>query len=338
MFFALNFGIFFSYYFFVPVIYSSLGLFMLFDMVINRKNKNIFSIFTKQNIIIVITTLILPTIFGFCYFVLPGLIENGQTAINHIITEGYIYRDLYSNFLMLIPLALFYIIYSLKNKKNSLSTIMLILCTVFTVYLLKKGLKAEASSYYYYKIYYLIWIVVLYMITQASFIMIESKQAIYIGSYICTYLIIIIASLIEIDAKISNINLLFNPNSYLKAYTDIYVFNYKKMNEEKTIYTSNQIKAINSLIKEAEDRSEIQINGGSLQMLWAKDLTEITDTDDIHELVIEKDTKESVKEWLNNKNKKYLILFDTSNKQIKEENKDYKIMHKSADIIILEKK
>ena len=86
--FLIVFGIFFSYYFFVPVVYTAFGLYILFDIIKNRKTKNILSIFTKENIVKVLVILILPTILGFCYFVLPGLLQSGETTISHISTEG----------------------------------------------------------------------------------------------------------------------------------------------------------------------------------------------------------------------------------------------------------
>jgi len=85
-------------------------------MIKNKKSKNIFSIFTIKNIVKVLTILVLPTIIGFGYFVLPSLMSTGKTTVGHISTEGYIYRDLYSNFILFAPLAIYYILYNIKNK------------------------------------------------------------------------------------------------------------------------------------------------------------------------------------------------------------------------------
>ena len=337
LFFAINFGIFFSYYLFVPVIYVAFGLYMLIDMIKNRKNNNIISLITKENIFKVFSTLLLPTILGFAYFVLPGLIQSGKTIVEHIIAEGYIYRDLYSNFVFFIPLTLFYLFYNIKNKKNSFSTILMIVSSLFTVYLLKKGLAGEASSYYYYKMYYLLWAIVLYIVAKACFKIINKGLSTYICGYIITYILIITLSINGFDKKISDINILFNPNNHLAAYTDIYMFNLQKIKEDKNIYSINQIRAIQDLIKKADNKSQIQINGDALKMLWAKDLYKITDTDDIHQLVIPIEIEQSIQEWLKNDKKRYLIYFDTS-KNIEKESEKYRAIYESNDVIILEKK
>ena len=337
LFFTLNFGLFFSYYLFVPVVYVAFGLFMLFDMLKNRKTKKFFSFITKENIIKTVFALILPTILGFAYFVLPGLIENGKTIVSYIVAEGYIYRDLYSNFILLIPLAIFYIINCIKNKENSFSTILAIVTLVFTLYLLKKGLRGETSSYYYYKMYYIMWVIVLYLVTKASYKIVDKELSLYIWGYLFMYISIILLSISGFDTKISEANFLFNPTNYLRAYSDIYVFNYEKIKDKNCIYTSNQINAIQDLIKKSNNKKEIQITGNALQLLWAKDLYRITDTDDIHELILKTEVEQALNEWLENDQKKYLIYFDTS-KDIEKENEIYKPLLDTEEIVILEKK
>lgn len=332
--FLLLFGIFFSYYFFVPVVYSGFGLYMLFDMIKNRNKKNIFSIITKENVIKVITILILPTIIGFCYFVLPGLLETGETMVGHITSEGYIYRDLYSNFVLLAPLAIFYVIYNIKNKKNSLSVIISIIAVIFTLYLLKRGLRAEVSSYYYFKMYFLLSILVFYMNIKALFIMMDNKNEIYAYSFLIVFLGILTIELTGYDYKISKINILFNPSNSINSFANIYEFNRNKVETKNTIYSNTQLDAIKYLLDTTEDKSNIMINGTILQMLWANSAWRITDTTDVSELQKEKEL--DIQEWIENENKKYLIYFDTT-KNIEKETTDYKTIYEVKDAIILEK-
>lgn len=336
IFFTLNFGLFFSYYLFVPVVYVAFGLYMLFDMLKNRKTKKIFSFITKENIIKTVFALILPTILGFAYFVLPGLIASGKTIVSYITAEGYIYRDLYSNFILLIPLALFYIIYNVKNKKNSFSTILAIVTIIFTLYLFKKGLRGETSSYYYYKMYFIMWVIVLYLVTKASYKIVDKELSLYIFGYLFIYITIIVLSVCGFDTKISETNFLFNPTNYLKAYSDIYVFNIEKLKEKNSIYSYNQIQVIQELIKKVDNKKEIQITGNALQLLWAKDLYCITDTDDIHELILKTDVDQAIQEFINNNEKKYLIYFDTT-KEVEKQTDNYKAIIDTEDIVVLEK-
>lgn len=333
--FLIVFGIFFSYYFFVPVVYVAFGLYILFDMIKNKKTKNIFSIITKENLIKVFTILILPTVIGFCYFVLPGLLETGETMIGHIASEGYIYRDLYSNFVLLAPLTLYYIFYNLKNKKNSLSTIMFIISAVFTLYLLKKGLRGETSSYYYYKMYFLLWILVVYINIKAMLTMIDNTETILPYSFTAVFLAILAISYTGYDYKISSINILFNPSNSINSYANIYAFNQNKIKTEERIYTDTQLKAVKYVLKISKDKSNILINGDSLKMLWANSAWEITDTDDVHKL--QEPEELDIDKWLKNTEKKYLIYFDSS-KEVNKETEKYKTIYDEKDAIILEKK
>lgn len=333
--FLLIVGLFFSYYFFVPVVYSAFGLYILFDMIKNKEKKNILSIITKQNIIKVIVILIIPTICGFCYFILPGLINTGETTIQNIIVEGYIYRDLYSNFVLLAPLTIYYIIYNIKNRKNSLSTIMFIISAIFTLYLLKRGLRGEVSSYYYYKMYFLLWILVFYMNIKSMCIMFDNKDGIYAYSFTVVLIGILTISYTEYDYKITGISNLFNPQNSINSFANIYEFNKMKLEGEQIIYNREQLQAIGDVVNKAEDRSEIMISGDILKMLWANPLWRITESRDVKEL--QQVNEVDINKWLENDQKKYYIFFDTS-KEIKKDTEKYKTIYESEDIIILEKK
>ena len=332
--FLIVFGIFFAYFFFVPVIYSSLGIYMLIDMIKNRKEKKISALFNKENIIKVLVILILPTIMGFCYFVLPGLLRNDGTALSAITSEGYIYRDLYSNFVLFAPLAIFYVIYNLKNKKNSFSTILMIISSAFTIFLLKKGLKSEASSYYYFKMYFLLWTIVIYMNIKALIIMVKHKNAIYAYSFTAFIIGIIAIAFTGYDYKISQINILFNPYNSINSYANVFIFNKSKIDEENSICTKSQLDAIKYILNKTDNKKEIKINAKPLQMLWADVVWKITDTEDIRKL--QEEEKLNIPEWINDNQKKYLIILDT-NKDIEKENEKYKTIYEVKDAIILEK-
>ncbi len=337
--FLIVLGIFFAYYLFVPVIYSTFGLYILFDMIKNKKDKSILSIFTMENVIKVLTILILPTIIGFGYFVLPGLIASEGTKISLISQEGYIYRDLYSNFVLLAPLAIYYVLYNLKNKKNSLSTILTIITGIFVLFLYKKGIRGEVSSYYYFKMYFLLWILVLYMNVKAMFVMFENKNEIFVYSFTIVMLVLHVISYTEYDYKITEVNKLFNPYNSIYSYTNIYLFNQNRMKPEtEKIYSKTQLNAVKFLLKETDSKSKILINGSMLQMLWASPLWNITDTDDVAKL--QKPQKLDMNKWIENNEKKYLIYFYTDDdvKEIEEETNNYKTIYKEDDVIVLEKK
>ena len=103
----LNFGLFLSYYMFVPFVYSSLWIYFCIKNYENTKK-----IITKDLIIILLVTLILPFILGFAYTLAPDLYAvfinksinsdtimniSNETLNNSFAINGLIYINLYSN-------------------------------------------------------------------------------------------------------------------------------------------------------------------------------------------------------------------------------------------------
>lgn len=332
--FLLAFGIFFSYYFFAPIIYVSIGLYMLFDMIKNRSKKNILSIFTKGNIIKVIVILILPTLIGLSYFVLPSMLQTGETAVSSISAEGFMYRDLYSNFVYLVPFVLFFCVDKIKNKKNCFTNITFIVTTLFTVLLLYMGLKGKVSSYYYYKSYFLISILVMVMSVKSIYKLMDNKVQLYAYSYLFIYILLIIASISGIDGKITKINMLFNPNNFLNAYSNLYTFNYQTVTNDKHILSEGQLKAIDFIKSKEQDRTKIETYGNFLQMMWSSNVGQITESDDMY--LLQFPVELDVNKWLEDKEKQYYVCFNV-NEQINEESDSYDVIYEDTDVIILEK-
>ncbi len=154
--FLLNFGMFFSYYFFAPVVYLAVFLQIIIEI---KKNKE--KIFSKENIIKILYILILPGTIGILYFVVFQFLKFGTNPVTNsadlISTFGIIYANFIGNILIFILLSIYQIVYCIKNKKIKLENIMLILSIIFLVVLYIGTETRKVSSYYYYKTYYLIW-------------------------------------------------------------------------------------------------------------------------------------------------------------------------------------
>ncbi len=157
--FLLNFGMFFSYYFFAPVVY--LAIFLQIIIEIKKNNEKIFS---KDNIIKILYTLILPGTIGVLFFVVFQYLQFSTNPVTNsadlISTNGTIYMNFIGNIIIFLLLSIYFIIYCIKNRKNTLENLMLIINIIFTL-ILYVGMKTEkVSEYYYYKTYYLLWILV----------------------------------------------------------------------------------------------------------------------------------------------------------------------------------
>lgn len=335
--FLLMYGVFFSYYLFVPVVYSALGLYILFDIIKNRKEVKIFS---KKNIFKVVIILILPTILGFVYFVLPGLLSEGTTELSSMSNEGYIYRDLFSNFVLFAPFMIYYIIYVLKNKKNSFSTILSIILIAFIGVTFIGGMLGKVSSYYYFKSYYVLWILEIYLSYRALEIMIDNKDTkIFALTYILVYVLITLILYFGIDQKITNRNILFNPAQKSSYLLDIQNLNTAFVNRDTTIIKRRQIDAIkyiDSNIDESE-RDNVIVYANGMQRLWIYELTGITDTQKQSQLY--NCPINSIEEYINS-DKKYLLYMVNNDLELELSNQanEYDIIFYNEYSAILAKK
>ena len=140
--FLLNFQLFHSYYQFVPYMYSALFVYICY---INyREDKKIF---TKKNIITLLVALIIPFILCFIYYFAQGIynlefifgslnevlqksLATQKSLVSSFDIDGYVYNNLYSNIILLLPLFIYVIIKEIKIKKSiDFSSI----ATIFTI-------------------------------------------------------------------------------------------------------------------------------------------------------------------------------------------------------------
>lgn len=155
--FLLNLGIMFSYYYFAPVLFLA----QLWYILATNKKQNI-KIFSKQNIFEILITLVIPGMIGVIYFIGYPLMQANNKAFDYvgaIATDGFIYEDLIMNIFPYLLLSEVYIIYIAFKKKNTFIDKLLYLTVIFTL-LIYMLMKLEfVSSYYYYKIYYMLFLV-----------------------------------------------------------------------------------------------------------------------------------------------------------------------------------
>lgn len=155
--FLLNLGIMFSYYYFAPVLFLA----QLWYILATNKKQNI-KIFSKQNIFEILIALVIPGLIGVIYFIGYPLMQANNKAFDYvgaIATDGFIYEDLIMNIFPYLLLSEVYIIYIAFKKKNTFIDKLLYLTVIFTL-LIYMLMKLEfVSSYYYYKIYYMLFLV-----------------------------------------------------------------------------------------------------------------------------------------------------------------------------------
>lgn len=155
--FLLNLGIMFSYYYFAPVLFLA----ELWYILATNKKQNI-KIFSKQNIFEILITLVIPGMIGVIYFIGYPLMQANNKAFDYvgaIATDGFIYENLIMNIFPYLLLSEVYIIYIAFKKKNTFIDKLLYLTVIFTLLIYMLMRLEFVSSYYYYKIYYMLFLV-----------------------------------------------------------------------------------------------------------------------------------------------------------------------------------
>ena len=212
-------SIFESYVLFMPVVFFAI-LFGMFC--IQFKKKKLVSV---ETIKYGLSIFLMPTILGLLYTYLGTFGEGTNTTVSSAISaEGGIYRDLFSNYAILIPFVLFAFVNLIKEKKNKLIMWMLPLLLVFIFALLITTLSGVTSSYYYYKNYYMLWLVVFefFFIAITYF---EKEIRLFLAFGFLTWGGILFAFLINAETAIQNKVPLLVPGVKAGVYNDIYGFN-----------------------------------------------------------------------------------------------------------------
>ena len=209
MLFLLNFGLFSSYYMFVTFVYPALWIYFCIENY-NRTNR----IVTKKLCIILITTLLIPFILGFIYYMTPEIysilinknlnlckvMRTSDLLINSgLSTPGYTYINLYSNMLLLIP-SIIYLFF--KDRNNNKFILLLSCCNILIIIILLIGNKLDkVSSYYLSKNYYTLWIILLYALGK-SLILLSEKDMYLPRLLLYTYIFLIIISVLMSNLQI----------------------------------------------------------------------------------------------------------------------------------------
>lgn len=148
---ASGVGIIFSYCLFVPAMYA----FMCINVLMNEKDEKR-KIFKKQTMI-TFAFLMVVTILSILYLVLPTFLVESQNKLTDAIGfDGGIYKGFYVDFIFYVPFIISFIYKAIKDKKCTPILLALVVIGVQWLLTLAGLLANVVSSYYYYKIYYIL--------------------------------------------------------------------------------------------------------------------------------------------------------------------------------------
>lgn len=209
-------GLFSSYSLFIPVMFGAIFFYLI--MYYYREGKISQKVLLRGLIIMVLLGAVIIVLFQNYFW----------NAVSGLRAEGQIYRNLAVNFVFFVP----FIIMAIKKKKyNSFSMIMFFLTIIYILVCMACVFAGKISGYYYFKNYYLLWLLCFYI----SFVTIS--EAIINNSFISSYLIgwgvLLIIGMSNIGIAFDNYtNDMYGSvfgEAHISKLFDLYKFNFDSM-------------------------------------------------------------------------------------------------------------
>lgn len=299
--FLLCFELFFSYYLFAPPVYGAIFIYYIFYF---HKEKGRW--FNKSVVVYTLITLVVPTVIGFLYHVLPGMLSTSQIQItNAIQLEGYIYRNLYSNVLLFIPFMIYYLV---KEKKLQFDISSIIVFVIYMCVLYIGIFKLNISTYYFFKTYFVLWQFVIYLFFRGICYIAEKKNGqVLVCSYVSVYILLMVISFFTSNVQITKDT--FNKNEKITDVMDIYGINKTVLANVEIDFTKEELEILeyikqNSLPLENDNTLII---GNQRQEYWFYALMEYKFKDNLNYAT----TINYIKNW-NKGDYEYLVYFNRS--------------------------
>jgi len=218
-----------SYSLFVPPVMGGIFLLILFKGVKEKKLSS-----HRAHIIIAIT-------FVFCLFmgslfvymwVAKGMVLGQMQGLS---LWGLIYGALYTDFLFVMPFCILWFRKTIQSKKVNIECTIMPVFVLYAFVFLMLLYWGKVSAYYYYKTYYILWIVALMMVTRAIIDLKQERP--FVLSYIFTWAMLFLVFISSVEMRLpKEFNLdLIEPSGGRMAsdYFGLYNYNIKYSRENK---------------------------------------------------------------------------------------------------------
>ena len=336
-------GIIFSYCLFVPALFAFICIYVFIKDFNKKEEKSYLKIFKKKTLIITGLLLII-TVLAICYLVIPTFTLSDQNRLTDAIGfDGGIYKALYQDFLFYIPFILLFIYKNIKDKKIDYKLVALVLLGGQALLSFAGVLFGIVSAYYYYKIYYILWIVVVDIAVEIMCNIDENKELkVILVSYLALWCIIIYGAISGIDGKIKE-----------KSPTLIEGYDFRMQKLVGIYYDTNIAATANINVSCIVDANRValaeemgKVEGMTLKNMlvggmntnckaWIYVISRIESggesINDLQKAIVET----SVDDWMNAEDKEYFVLFTGEEYQSTDK---YELIFQNKAGVILKKK
>ena len=332
-------GIIFSYCLFVPALFAFICIHVFIKDLEKKEEKSILKIF-KKSTIWVTGLLLIVTIVSIFYLVIPTFTDSDQNKLTDAIGfEGGIYKSLYQDFMFYIPFVVLFIYKTIKSKKINFQTIALTLIGGQTFLMLLGIIGGIVSPYYYYKMYFLLWILLVDIAIEVMSDLDDNAEIFVMGaSYLAIWVMLILFMLTGLEGKLKEKSPnLFDPKAQFLTgiYYDTNVAAVANINVS-CIVDADRVKLAEAM-KDVDDITLKNMVVGGMNTnckAWMYVISRAesggASINDLQYAVVETD----VEDFLEDKDKKYFVLY-TSEKF--ETTDDYEVVFQNKAGVILRK-
>ena len=338
--FLMGVGIIFSYCLFVPALFAFICIYVFIKDFAKKEEKSYLKFFKKETLIITGLLLIL-TILAICYLVIPTFTDSDQNKLTDAIGfDGGIYKALYQDFLFYIPLLVLFIYKTIKDKKINFQTVALIIIGGQILLSFVGVVLGIVSAYYYYKIYYILWILVIDIAVEVMCGYEENKELkVVFITYLTMWCLVIYTAISGTEIKLAQKSPTliegFKTQSLAGIYYDTNIAMAANINVS-CIVDENRVK-LAEVMGEIEDITLKNMLVGGMNTnckAWIYVISGITSggesINDLQKAVVET----SVDDWLEDDDKKYFVLFTADEY---ENTSEYEVVFSNEAGVILEK-
>ena len=313
----------FSYCLFVPGIFAGICLYTFIkDFKDEEDDKKILKIF-KKNTLIITGILLIVTALGIGYLVVPTfLIANQSNLKDALLNYGGMYKNLVDNFFFYIPFGILFVVDIIRRRKEifvekkfTSVEFFTIMIPIFFVVMWVGMRLAIMSTYYFFKLYYILWPVVI----ATTIDLINRYSENKIGRILLSIYVVLWSIFVIVMVVIKSTNLFPDLRAKCegKDYVGIYFdqnCNFRGLIQAYNNMAKEQLEVVRKM-KELPDVSADNItliSGSYYERCWATAMSEIDSEYKIYQDILQDTYEYTIEDGLNDRYTKYIIRVNES--------------------------
>lgn len=261
-----------GYTLFAPAVFISILLCIMYKAYAGKRlwdKKRHF--FTADFIKEALKIFLMPTVITVWFLLLAPNSTGAEGYGNALMIEGYIYRNFYSDFLLFIVFAVYAVIKNIKKKKITFFTGLFPIMILYTLFFAYRMFQEQISTYYFYKLNYLMWLIVLVGFV-VGILELLRKEKIFAFSYLAGMFVLAIMYNQSFETTYQEKNINMMPFSDSGAFFHINTYN-KVINDRQTEVSQGLVDVSGYVMKNCTADGDVIYIGNWLNVYWYEGLT-----------------------------------------------------------------